>query len=40
MPGRALRMILEWLDEHRAELMEDWELAQKGLPLNKIEPLK
>jgi hypothetical protein len=40
MPGRALRMILEWLDEHRSELMTNWEKAQKGEPLDKIEPLK
>ena len=40
MPGRALRMILEWLDDHRAELMENWNLAQRGAALNKIEPLK
>jgi hypothetical protein len=40
MPGRALRMVLEWLEEHRGELMENWERAQKGEPLNKIEPLK
>lgn len=40
MPGRALRMILEWLEDHRQELMENWERAQKGEPLNKIEPLK
>ena len=39
MPGRALHMVLEWLDSHRAELMDNWELAQKGAPLNKIEPL-
>ena len=40
MPGRALRMILEWLDVHRAELMNNWDKAQKGEPLDKIEPLK
>ena len=39
MPGRALRMILEWLDLHREELIADWEKAQKGSPLDKIEPL-
>lgn len=39
MPGRALRMILEWLDAHREELMLDWNLAQQGAKLNKIEPL-
>lgn len=40
MPGRALRMILEWLDLHREELIVNWQLAQEGAPLNKIEPLK
>lgn len=40
MPGRALRMILEWLDLHRDELMANWEKACKGDPLEKIEPLK
>lgn len=32
-------MILEWLDLHREELMENWERACKGEPLNKIDPL-
>ncbi len=39
MPGRALRMILEWLELHREELIADWEKAQNGSPLDKIEPL-
>ena len=40
MPGRAIRMILEWLDLHRDELMDNWTRAQNGAPLNRIEPLK
>jgi len=40
MPGRALRMILEWLDLHRDELLSNWEKAQRGDALEKIEPLK
>lgn len=40
MPGRALKMILEWLELHKEELKENWEKAQKGDPLKKIEPLK
>lgn len=40
MPGRALKMILEWLDMHREELMANWENAQNGNPLERIEPLK
>ncbi|MBR6449034.1 MAG: DUF4160 domain-containing protein [Fibrobacter sp.] len=39
MPGRALRMVLEWLDLHRDELISNWEKAQNGTPLDKIEPL-
>ena len=30
MPGRALRMVLEWLDLHRDELLENWDRAQNG----------
>ena len=40
MPKRALKMIFDWLELHKEELMEDWDLAQKGEKLNKIEPLK
>lgn len=40
MPGRALKMILEWLEQHKEELMKNWEKAQNGDPLEKIEPLK
>ena len=40
MPGRALRMVLEWLDLHRDELLENWERAQQGVMVEKIAPLK
>ena len=40
MPQRGLKMIFEWLELHRAELLNNWKLAQKGDKLNKIEPLK
>jgi hypothetical protein len=40
MPQRALKMIFEWLEIHREELMNNWISAQKGDILNKIEPLK
>lgn len=39
MPRRALALILEWAQEHRAELMEDWELCVHNQPPNKIRPL-
>ena len=40
MPKRALNLVFEWMDIHKNEIMENWELAQMGKPLNKIEPLK
>jgi hypothetical protein len=40
MPQRALKMIFDWLEIHREELLIDWNLAQKGDELLKIEPLK
>jgi hypothetical protein len=39
-PKRALRHVLEWLDLHKDELLEDWELIQSGEPANKITPLE
>ncbi len=39
-PKRALRAVLEWLDEHKLELLEDWNLAQQRKPLNPILPLE
>ena len=39
MPQRALKMVFEWMEQNREELMIDWDLAQKGEPLNKINPL-
>lgn len=40
MPKRALKMIFDWLEQNKDDLLEDWELAQKGEPLKKIQPLK
>jgi len=39
-PKRALRAVLDWLDEHKAELQEDWLLAQQRKPLKPISPLE
>ena len=40
MPQRALKMVFDWMELHHKELLADWDLAQKGSRLNKIEPLK
>ena len=39
MPKRALKLVFEWMEMHKAELQENWDLAQKGEALKKIEPL-
>jgi len=39
-PRRAQNLVLEWLNLHRFELLEDWQLAQERKLLNKIEPLE
>ena len=39
-PKRALRHVLEWYDQHKEELMEDWELCRKQEMPKPIEPLE
>ena len=39
-PKRALRHVLEWLDLHETELMDNWRLIQAGKPCKKIRPLE
>ena len=38
-PKRALLLVLEWAQEHRAELMEDWQLCEQNQTPKKIQPL-
>jgi len=35
----ALRLVREWIDLRQAELQEDWDLAQVGKEIKKVEPL-
>ena len=39
-PPRALGHVMEWWSLHRAELAENWRLAQEGQELKAIEPLE
>jgi hypothetical protein len=39
-PKRALKLVFEWLELHRDELLENWRLAEDRRPLNKIETLE
>lgn len=40
MPKRALKLVFEWMDIHKTELLQNWEKCQKGEVLQKIDPLK
>ena len=39
LPRRALALVLEWAAEHRAELLEDWDLCTRMQMPKKIAPL-
>lgn len=40
LPRRALNLVYEWLDLHKQELMENWELLREFKSPNKIKPLE
>ena len=40
LPARATALVVEWGNLRRAELIEDWEFAREGAPLNDIQPLE
>ena len=35
-PIKADKIIVEWIEQYTSELLEDWNLMEKGLPLKKI----
>ncbi len=39
MPRRALKLVFDWLDRNKDELLEDWELARSHKILKPIKPL-
>ena len=39
-PARALKLVLEWMNLHKPELLENWQLAKQGQPLKRIAPLE
>jgi len=40
LPESVQAEVLEWLDLHKDELLEDWRLAEARRPLKKIAPLE
>lgn len=39
LPRRALNLVYTWLDEHKDELLENWDRLAKGEAVQKIKPL-
>ena len=39
LPARALRLVHEWAELHRAELEANWDAARARVPLASIEAL-
>ena len=39
-PTPAVALLLEWWHLHRAELLQNWQLARAGAPLRSIKPLE
>ena len=39
-PRRALKLVYEWLDLHKVELMDNWKRMEQKDELLNIEPLK
>lgn len=40
MPRRAIRLVYEWLDLHKEELLENWNRLKNSDAPKKIEPLR
>ena len=40
IPNRATNLVLQWVAQHRDELMKNWEKATKMESLDSIEPLE
>jgi len=40
LPTAQRRLVEAWVEIHREELQQDWELLQTGNPPVKIEPLR
>ncbi|MBI4418843.1 MAG: DUF4160 domain-containing protein [Ignavibacteriales bacterium] len=40
LPERAMGLVVQWANLHRAELTANWERARDGMRLNNILPLE
>ena len=39
LPRNKMRLVQAWLEIHKEEIVADWSLAVRGLPIQKIKPL-
>lgn len=39
LPRRVINMVYEWLDQHRGELLANWEKMRLYQPFDRIKPL-
>ena len=39
-PQNKMKLVQAWLEIHREEIMADWSLAVRGLPVERIKPLE
>ncbi len=39
MPKIALKLVFEWMEIHKEELLLNWESVEKKKPLHNITPL-
>jgi hypothetical protein len=39
MPKTALKLIFEWMELHKDDLLKNWEKIESKKPLDSIEPL-
>jgi hypothetical protein len=39
-PKRALKLVLEWYELYKGELLQEWDKAQNHEPLDKLPPLE
>ena len=39
MPKIALKLVFEWMEIHKEELLMNWDSVEKKKPLNNINPL-
>ncbi|NUO83674.1 DUF4160 domain-containing protein [candidate division KSB1 bacterium] len=40
LPARAFHLVKEWLDIHRDELEDLWQIARQSMPLHKLDTLE